>query len=164
MWLSADPHDPWKDVWVAGLTSKCEDPSRALTYLMCVDQSFLNQYDLWNFLDAKCRAAKSASRSPIGDLYQPKMRAARQPHNPPSYHVPMFEHVHDRPHNPGVWRRDIWRWRSRHHRLLLGQETQSYRWPTVKIILKLNAIGASAHHAIYDSLKEFIDDLQEFDA
>src|SRR5437016_5075299 len=35
---SKDRHDPWKNVWVAGLTSRSADPSRSLAYLMCVEQ------------------------------------------------------------------------------------------------------------------------------
>src|SRR2546428_8956797 len=57
---SSDPNDPWKNVWVAGLTSKSEDPSRSLAYLMCVERSFLSQMELWRALPDSCRRAKSA--------------------------------------------------------------------------------------------------------
>src|SRR5437667_6972431 len=62
---SSDPHDPWKNVWVAGLTSRSEDPSRSLAYLMCVERSFLSQRELWRFLPDGCRRAKSASTSKL---------------------------------------------------------------------------------------------------
>ena len=37
------------------------------------------------------------------------------------------------------------------------------RWVQVKMILKPDVIGASAHHRIYASLIDFIENLQEFD-
>jgi len=49
-----DQDDPWKNVWVAGLTSKTADPSRSLAYLMCVERSFLNQRELWRYLPNDC--------------------------------------------------------------------------------------------------------------
>src|SRR5882757_863220 len=58
---SSDLQDPWKNVWVAGLTSKTEDPSRALAYLMCVERSFASQWELWHALQNRCRQDKNAS-------------------------------------------------------------------------------------------------------
>jgi hypothetical protein len=154
-----DQDDPWKNVWVAGLTSKTANPSRSLAYLMCVERSFLNQLELWRYLPSDCRRAKSASKSKRGDLFEPKAAAANAPHNPTNYYSPIYEHVHST-----TWHHDVMRWgrQSKEHRLLLGKATQSYRWMNVKMILNPNAIGVSAHHRIYDSLNEFIADLQEF--
>lgn len=162
---SSDPHDPWENVWVAGLTSKTEDPSRSLVYLMCVERSFLSQMELWRALPRDCRRAKSASKSEVGDLFEPKPAATTNPHNPACYHGPCDAHVHALKGWPSQWHRDVMRWgrRAKPHRLLLGRAAQSYRWANVKMILKLNAIGATAHHALYGSLQEFIEDLQEFD-
>jgi hypothetical protein len=165
-WPSSDTNDPWKNVWVAGLTSKTEDPSRALAYLMYVEHSFQNQLDLWRALPNRCRQAKCASRSGIGDLYEPKSWAVNDPHDPSNYYrPPIGRHVHSSNDDPDKWHEDIQHWGkgSRSHRLLLGQNAHSYRWAGVKIILKLDAIGASAHHAMYDTLEEFVDDLQGFD-
>ena len=162
---SIDPHDPWKSVWVAGLTSKSEDPSRSLAYLMCVERSFLSQVELWRALPDRCQRAKSASKSELGDLFEPKTTAINDPYNPASYHTPIGGHVHSSPKHPNHWHRDVMRWgrRSKPHRLLLGQASQSYRWMHAKIILRLDVIGHSAHHRMYPSLTEFIADLQEFD-
>jgi hypothetical protein len=164
--LSNDPEDPWKNVWVAGLTSRSEDPSRALAYLMFVERSFSSQVELWHSLPAACRQAKSASRSEHGDLFEPKAAAAKDPYNPASYHAPHpGDHVHATQKHPSQWHRDVMRWGrwSKPHRLLLGQVAQSYRWPRVTMILKLGAMGISAHHRQYSSLAEFITNLQEFD-
>ena len=164
--LSDDPGDPWKGVWIAGLTSKSEDPSRSLAYLMFVDRSFLTQHDIWESLPAQCREQKCASNSDIGDLYRPKEVARRHPNDPASYHAPKVgKHVHSTARDSSCWHGDIERWGKRDlpHRLLLGHDAQSYRWPITRMILRLDAIGRSAHHAIYDSVREFIKDLREFD-
>jgi hypothetical protein len=163
---SNDQSDPWKNVWVAGLTSKTEDPSRSLAYLMCVECSFLNQRELWRSLPFRCRQTKSASKSKLGDLFEPKAAAKNDPYDPANYYYPAVgRHSHAREDNPKQWHNDIKRWgrHSRPHRLLLGRTAQSYQWLNVKMILKLNVIGASAHHAMYPSLRDFIKDLQEFD-
>jgi hypothetical protein len=164
---SSDPNDPWKKVWVAGLTSKSGDPSRSLAYLMCVERSFLSQLELWRALPDSCRRAKSASKSELGDLFEPKAAAANDPYNPARYRSPRTGgHVHSTKEHPDTWHHDVMRWgrRSKPHRLLLGQAAQSYWWMHVKMILKLNStMGVSAHHKMYDSLNTFIADLQEFD-
>lgn len=162
---SSDQHDPWKNVWVAGLTSKSEDPSRSLAYLMCVERSFSSQIELWRALPDDCRRAKSASKSELGDLFEPKVVAAYDPHNPASYHAPIGGHVHSSRKDPNHWYQDVMRWgrRSKPHRLLLGQASQSYRWMHTRIILKLNVIGDSAHHKMFSSLTSFIANLQEPD-
>ena len=158
---SSDPNDPWKNVWVAGLTSKSEDPSRSLAYLMCVERSFLSQMELWHALPSSCRRAKSASESELGDLFEPKAAAANAPYNPAHYDSPIDKHVHSMKEE---WHDDIKVWRhSRPHRLLLGQTAQSYRWMDVNMILKPNVIGVSAHHKKFLSLNEFISNLQNFD-
>src|SRR5437868_9581448 len=166
MWLSSDPRDPRKDVWDAGLTSKSADPSRSLAYLMCVERSFSSQQELWEYLPKACRERKCASTSNIGDLFRPKRPARAYPYLAENYHAPAVgKNVHATEHDTKHWHRDITRWSRRAvpHRLLLGDANQSYRWPNTKMILKINAIGASAHHAVYDSLREFITDLHEFD-
>ena len=162
---SNNPNDPWENVWVAGLTSRSEDPSRSLASLICVERSFLNQTDLWRYLPGDCRQAKSASRSEVGDLFEPKAGASDDPFNPANYCSPIAGHVHGTPKKPNAWHEDVMRWgrSSKPHRLLLGQAAQSYRWMRVTMILKLDAIGVSAHHRMYASLNEFIADLQEFD-
>lgn len=162
---SNNPNDPWENVWVAGLTSKSEDPSRSLAYLTCVERSFLNQMELWRYLPGDCRQAKSASKSEVGDLFEPKASATDDAFSPSNYRSPIVGHVHAPLKQPNAWHRDVMRWGgwSKPHRLLLGQAAQSYRWRHVKIILKLDAMGISAHHRMYDSLNEFIADLQEFD-
>lgn len=159
---STDEDDPWKNVWVAGFTSRSEIPSRGLAYLMCVERSFLDQRALWHFLPGRCRRAKSASESQRGDLFQPKASARNDPHNPANYCLPVIEHVHS---NKNAWHHDVMPWGRRclPHRLLLGQPAQSYRWMNVSMILKPDAIGVTAHHHVYPSLDEFIRDLQEFD-
>jgi len=158
--------DPWKNVWVAGFTSKSEDPSRSLAYLMCVERSFLSQVELWHALPNRCRQAKCASKFDLGDLYEPKATAKSDAYNPTHYRAPAVgRHVHSTVKHPNTWHHDVMRWGrwSKPHRLLLGQEAQSYRWMNVKMVLKLNAMGVSAHHRLYPSLSGFIDDLLEFD-
>jgi len=161
-----DEADPWKNVWVAGLTSKSEDPSRSLAYLMCVERSFLSQVDLWRALPSHSRQAKSASKFVRGDLFEPKAAANNDPYNPAHYHAPTVGgHMHSTPRHPHAWHHDVTRWGrwSKPHRLLLGQATQSFRWMNVKMVLKPDAMGVSAHHRVYASLNEFVANLQEFD-
>jgi len=162
---SNDPQDPWKNVWVAGLTSISADPSRSLAYLICVERSFLSQRELWHALPNRCRQAKCASNSKRGDLYRPRAAAANEPYRPAHYHRPMSGHVHSSYKHPNSWYHDVMQWgrRSRPHRLLLGQRLQSYRWTHVEMILKLNVIGHSAHHCLFPSLNEFIANLQQFE-
>ena len=166
MCLSKNPKDPWKSVWVAGFTSKTEDPSRSLAYLMCVEASFPNQYALWHGLSSQCRNAKLASRSPIGDVFKSRPNAAANPHDLNYYEPPVLgNHVHSTWRDPNIWLGDIscWGKKSLPHWLLLGKVGQSYQWPTVKMILKLGVMGATAHHKQFDSLNDFIDSLQEYD-
>jgi hypothetical protein len=162
---STDQHHPWKNVWVAGLTSKTENPPRSLAYLMFVTRSFLSHREIWRALPDDCRQAKSASHSTIGDLFKPKACATIDPYDPANYFSPVPGHVHSDRRHPNQWHQDVMCWgkRSRPHHLLLGQAAQSYQWTNVKIILKLNGMGISAHHRKYDSLKDFIANLQEFD-
>lgn len=162
---SRDRDDPWKNVWVAGLTSKSEDPSRSLAYLMLVERSFANHLELWRMLPDYLRSAKSASKSQLGDLFEPKARAAKNPHEPTNYKTPIPDHVHSTPKHPNAWHYDVMRWgrSAKAHRLLLGKASQSYRWKQVRILLKMNAIGYSAHHRLFESLDAFIANLQEFD-
>lgn len=157
--------DPWKNVWVAGLTSKSKDRPRALAYLMLVERSFPDQSALWDYLPDKCRRAKSATNSKLGDLFEPKAAAWRHPHDPANYRSPIRGHAHSSPNNWDEWHHDISRWGRRRlpHRLLAGKTEHSYRWSKVKLIVKLNAMGVSAHHKQYSSLQEFIEVLQEFD-
>ncbi len=156
--------DPWQNVWVAGLTSKKGNRPRSLVYLMCVERSFSTQRELWEELNPKCRRAKSASKFKHGDLYEPKASAKNALHNPADYCSPIRGHSHSSKEEPNKWHEDIKRWgkHSKPHPLLLGQMSQSYRWTKVKIILKENAIGTTAHHKMYKSLNEFIENLQEF--
>jgi hypothetical protein len=46
---------------------------------------------------------------------------------------------------------------------MANKSPQSYRWLNVKMVLKLDAMGVSAHHRMYASLNEFVASLQEFD-
>jgi hypothetical protein len=157
--------DPWRGVWVAGLTSKSANPSRSLAYLMYVERSFSSQLALWNCLPKACRREKSASRTKLGDLYVPKPAARDEPHIPANYRSPLRGHVHSPTRDRQMWHRDIEQWGRvpRPHRLLLGQAAQSYRWVHVEMVLKPNAIGSTAHHKIYDSLSDFIEALTKFD-
>ena len=155
----------WDNVWVAGLTSKQDTPSRSLAYLMCVERFFLSQLDLWIALGPHCRAAKSASLSPIGDLYEPTPRPGSDPYDPANYQPPMVGHVHASIGGRHPWHDDIRQWGPNHqpHRLLLGQVNKSYQWPRTEMILRPGAImGCSAHHKIYNSLRDFINDLKVF--
>lgn len=159
MWLSADKHDPWKDVWVAGFTSASGDPSRAFAYLMLVEQSFLSQWALWQGLrsDPVCRLAKSACRSILGDLYEPRRGAAENPHDPRQFHPPISGHVHASGRWPNSWHSDIERWKwKKPHRLLLGSREHSFRWTTAELILKPGAVGATAHHKQFGSLDDLV--------
>jgi hypothetical protein len=162
--LSGNPLDPWKLVWVAGFTSKSADPSRSLAYLMCVERSFLNQSELWDSLPTGCRRAKCATKTVLGDLFEPKVAARVAPYNPLNYKIPIAGHVHSPPGRPNRWHNDIVPWQgAKPHRLLLGMAGQSYRWSHTKMILKLGAIGDSAHHKIFTAFREFLANLQEFE-
>lgn len=126
----------------------------------------MSQAELWRALPDSCRRAKSASKSEWGDLFEPKAAAANDPYNPANYEAPpRGKHVHSTDEHPNTWHNDVMRWGrwSKPHYLLIGQATQSYRWMHVKMIVKLNSMGVSAHHRMYGSLNEFSADLQEFD-
>jgi hypothetical protein len=162
--LSDNPLDPWERVWVAGFTSKSADPSRSLAYLMCVERSFLSQPELWDFLPPKCRLAKSATQSVLGDLFEPREAARAGPFNPRNYKPPITGHVHSPARRPNRWHHDILHWRiGKPHRLLLGMAGQSYLWNKTAMILKLGVIGDSAHHRIFKTFREFLANLQVFE-
>jgi hypothetical protein len=166
MLLSKSRVDPWEHVWVAAFTSKSANPSRSLVYLMLVERSFDNQVQLWNALSATGRLAKNVRTSSIGDLYKPKSGAARAPHVPSSYHGPVVgKHAHSTKSHPMAWHTDIQEWgrKSIPHRLLLGDKRRSYYWKRTRIIMRLGAMGSSAHHKQYDSLDVFLNDLESFD-
>jgi hypothetical protein len=157
MHLSRDPNDPWKGVWVAGFTSKTEDPSRALAYLMHVESSFPNQNSLWTHLPASCRRDKCVSHDPLGDLFEPRASATKTPHAPSSYHPPMSGHRHE-----DCWQYDIQEWGAKHrpHRLLLGAKDLSFRWTKVAMVARPQGVmGATAHHKVFDTLSDFVDAL-----
>src|SRR5690606_28456977 len=104
---------PWKGVWVAGLTSGSSAVPRKLAYLMFIEEVFDHQYDLWNYLPASVRNAKSASSSPIGDLYEPRPSASANPHSHVSYQPPVPGHVHTPKGDPRYWHKDIELWRAK---------------------------------------------------
>jgi hypothetical protein len=162
---SNHPVDPWKNVWVAGLTSKTGAPSRGLVFLMSVQESFDNFRDLWAHLPARCRRAKSASHSTIGDLYEPRGGTnVMDSHDPRNYELPEKDHVHARNGNLIGWHHDIKRWgrRGKSHRLLLGRAEQSYAWEAPRFVLRPGSMRATAHHRVYESLDVFIGCLDEY--
>ena len=162
---SGDASAAWDNVWVAGLTSKTQDPSRSLAYVMLVERSFPNQWELWNYLPEECRRAKSASHSVLGDVFEPKAGAEREPHNPANYSAPIKEHVHSPEENPNMWHHDVMQWgrRSVSHRLLLGDPEWSFRWRKAEMVMKPGAVGATAHHKLFTTLRAFIDLLEKYE-
>lgn len=104
---SGNRSKPWDDVWVAGVTSRSFNPVWTLAYLMLVEDTFRDQWTIWNHVPPNARNAKSASRSVIGDLYEPKLGASANPHSPANYQSPMAGHVHTRGRNPKEWHHDI---------------------------------------------------------
>lgn len=149
---------------MAGFTSKTADPSRSLAYLMLVQRSFVSQVELWNCLPPAVRSPKRATTNPLGDLYPPLAGASMAPHNPKHYQGPKVgSHVHAGHRAPQDWHGDIQLWGpSKPHHLLLGDQNQSYRWNSVKIVLKPDAMGVSAHHRIYPSMSYFLNQLLKY--
>ena len=152
---------PWDDVWVAGVTSRSSNPPWTLAYLMLVEDTFPDQWTIWNHLPPSCRNAKSACGSVIGDLYEPKPTASANPRSPGNYQPPITSHVHASTY----WYHDIQMWTSqklgisRAHGLLLGDPDYSYRWPTARMRLRPGAMGRTAHHKMFDTLGQFIGNL-----
>ena len=151
---SGNRGNPWEGVWVAGFTSATMRPARVLAYLMLVEESFLNQLDLWHSLPRHCRSAKSTRVNPIGDIYEPTLGAAHDPYDPANYLPPVSTHVHW----PHLWTMDILphgTTRKCPHHLLLGDPEMSCRWLTPAIALHPAAIGRTARHKMFPSLHEF---------
>lgn len=159
---SGDYAKPWNDVWVAGLTRISSNPPWAVAYLMLVEEVFPDHYTIWSHLSRSCRNAKSASASPIGDIYEPKLGASANPHSPANYKTPVIGHVHAQPKDPLYWHGDIEMWTSktqphgRSHHLLLGDPEWSYQWLRARMRLQPSAMGKTAHHKIFPSLTDFI--------
>jgi hypothetical protein len=102
--------EEWKDKWVAGFTSLRCNHRHWLFYLACVEAAFASHSELWHSeaLTPKARQEKSASKSPLGDLYRPngELHSAAR-FDPCQYHRPVRGHVHFADDLDNRWRIDI---------------------------------------------------------
>jgi len=63
----------WKNnVWIAGITGSNSPMSNKLFYFMKVKETFISQFEAWNYFNVSIRKDKSASCNFLGDLYEPK--------------------------------------------------------------------------------------------
>jgi hypothetical protein len=149
--------DPWQGIWVAGLCSPSQTRPRGLFYLMLIERTFASHADCWHGLARPM--AKSAHRSPFGDVYEPLERAERHPWSERSYRPHLAGHVH----SAAARKKDIEvSYYKRHPRLLVGAPRHSYLWSAPYVTLKIAADDdwQSAHHRFCPQLSTFLSTLQ----
>jgi Nucleotide modification associated domain 3 len=130
-------------VWVAGISGAGVGGTsgRHLVYLMLVELRADSQAEMWERLEPDTREAKSASRHPLGDLYEPlrPVLAGDARYRVHHYRPPCIGHVHA----AGSWYSDIdIKYGSRRPVLLAGDPAQSWLWSRPAI-----RAGMSRHRA-----------------
>jgi hypothetical protein len=149
--------DPWQGIWVAGLCSPSQLRPRGLFYLMLVDRTFASHAACWHGLGRPL--AKSAYRSPFGDIYEPIERAGHHAWSELSYRPHRRDHVH----NPLARKKDIEvSYYGRYPRLLVGVPRLSYLWSAPHITLDevSDSNWRSAHHRFFPHLRTFLETLR----
>ena len=154
-------------VWVAGITSSGKVDGRRcrhLFYLMFVppDSHFGSQAEMWESLPRATREAKSASRSPVGDFYEPLSEGLRGKATflVENYRPPCDRHGHLA---GNTWCKDIdsnYGGRRGRPDLLKGDPRYSYLWTLPSIRLEELAVRLPGNPHGYRSTKEFLDDLR----
>ena len=99
----------WKDVWVAGLTSRTLHQGKHwLFYLAKIKSAYESHADLWRSLESEIRNAKEANRHYLGDLFRPKLTQLQgnDRYSPSRYVIPAT-HTHRRQPDDICWHNDI---------------------------------------------------------
>ncbi|NLS97586.1 MAG: hypothetical protein GXX96_36060 [Planctomycetaceae bacterium] len=136
--------DDWKDIWIAGLTSRSiYDGRHWLFCLARVKRAFESQSDLWNGMTGKVREAKAARQHYLGDMFEPKRSglACDARYSPSRYYTPSV-HAHRRDHSDTGWHNDInYCHADRHDRqppLLVADPRLTFLWEEPIIFLNRN--------------------------
>jgi hypothetical protein len=155
-----------RPAWIAGVTSWGKAgglPRRHLFYLMFVPRNghFESQAQIWDSLEPAAREDKSASRSRVGDLYQPIRNGlvGREAFQVENYLEPCDGHSHHENHADTRWYGDIdYRGRGGRPSLLKGDERYSYLWTRPYIHWRSGQYDCRDFRT-YDSMKDFVADL-----
>jgi hypothetical protein len=132
-------------VWVAGITAAGVGGGggRYLFYLMLVGMRADSQVEMWEQLPYDVRDAKSASRHPLGDLFEPRRLGltGEARYRVENYRPPCPDHDHaagDPPH----WFSDVdTRYGTRRPVLLAGNPQRSWLWSRPMIRLQESSSG-----------------------
>jgi hypothetical protein len=104
------PREDWPNKWIAGFTSLDCGRRHWLFYLAKVKEAYESQSELWysNALPEDTRRAKSATRSRLGDIFEPKSDLDSVGRfDPNQYHLPIPQHSHHTHANDNSWWLDI---------------------------------------------------------
>ena len=146
----------WPGKWIAGLSGRAH--SHWLIFLARVESAHRSHVDLWLSLESSVRFAKSACRSTVGDLYEPKRQfSGVRRFDPEYYRPPIAGHVHEDAYR---WKDDIdYRLKSLKRRsnriapLLVGDRKLTFLWQRPSLCF------AGNHHRDYHtwgSVAEFL--------
>jgi hypothetical protein len=152
-------------VWVAGVTGAGIGGRgrRHLFYLMLVAARADSPAEMWDRLASEVREAKSASRHPLGDLYEPRCAGLTgdDRYDVTNYRAPLANHDHAAG-SPPYWHADIdVRYGQRRPVLLAGDPHRSWLWSRPMIRLRESSSRRLPRTpATSDSLSGFLDRLQ----
>jgi Mrp family chromosome partitioning ATPase len=153
-------------VWIAGLTGAGVGlhGHRHLFYLMFAEIRAESQAEMWEHLGPETCAAKSATRHPLGDLYEPVREGLRGEARfmVDNYRPPCANHSHAAG-NPPEWHKDIdVTYRAGRPILLAGDPQRSWLWSQPLIYLR-ETRPLSRNPAGSPTLDGFLDRLQPED-
>jgi hypothetical protein len=123
----------WKDVWVAGFTSRTIHKGRHwLFYLAKIDASYDSHADIWKSMAASARKAKAADSHFLGDIFSPKkpLPTGIARHSPSRYVTPSV-HTHRQHRGDKGWHNDINYYLASkygHPALLVADPTNTFLW------------------------------------
>lgn len=136
----------WKRYWIAGFSGKNETTrGNALFYLMKVGEASDSHFRLWQILSPEERDAKAASRSRLGDVFEPRVEDVASgifdEFDPNAYKRPVGGHVHEH-----CWEGDVMKYRGTGPAILLvGDPERSFLWSRPRVFYDARYFGEERH-------------------
>lgn len=122
------------NIWIAGFSSSNFDGKNWLYYLMKVDRKFDSQREIYEYLQSTPDVLKQklATKNDRGDIFEPRSSLSKH-FDPDAYKKPCVNHSHI---EGDEWKRDIdCQYHGRRPKMLLGDEANSFCYPSGKIFL-----------------------------
>lgn len=148
--------EEWREIWIAGFTSKKIGGKNYLFYLMQVERAFPSFKDIWETLDDSTRTAKNATLNFQGDLYEP-IEKGFDKFDRTSYRAPVEKPLEHKHLKNNMWKEDIDYKGLGTLALLLGSQNQSFLW-TNRLIYVNRQMPRQAKK--WDTLDSFVKSLK----